>query len=105
MKIKFLSLISLLITISANSQIKILFDATKAEMCSNADWVIDADTHNIFFSSSTHLPYTSSGTGQSNPQRLPTPAQSTVTTSTVETYWQGSLSNWAIDLVNQGYTV
>ena len=105
MKIKFLSLISLLITISANSQIKILFDATKAEMCSNADWVIDADTHNIFFSSSTHLPYASSGTGQSNPQRLPTPAQSTVTSSTVETYWQGSLSNWAIDCVNQGYTV
>lgn len=84
---------------------KILFDATKAEMAGSADWVIDADTHNIFFSSSTHLPYTSSGTGQSNPQRIPTPAQSGITSNTIETFWDGALSALAVDCVKQGYTV
>ena len=95
----------LISTFSIKAQNKILFDATKAEMAGSADWVIDADSHNIFFSSSTHLPYTSTGTGQSNPQRLPIPAQSTVTSSTLETYWEGSLSAMAIDCVKQGYTV
>jgi hypothetical protein len=87
------------------AQNKILFDATKAEMCSNADWIIDADTHNIFFSSTTHLPYAGTGTGQSNPQRIPTPNQSGITSSTIETYWNGSLSALAVDCVKQGYTV
>ena len=105
MKIRFTLLLGVLISFNGIAQIKILFDATKAEMCSNADWVIDADTHNIFFSNSTHLPYASSGTGQSNPQRIPTPSQTGITASTVETYWQGALSNWAIDCVNQGYVV
>ena len=84
---------------------KILFDATKAEMASNADWVIDADVHNIFFSSTTHLPYASSGMGQSNPQRIPTPAQSGITSSTPETYWEGSLSAMAVDCAKRGYIV
>ena len=85
---------------------KILFDAKKAEMCSNADWVIDADAHNIYFSSSTHLPYASTGSsGQSNPQRIPTPNQSGITSATAETYWDGALSAWAVDCVKQGYTV
>jgi len=88
------------------AQYKILFDAKKAEMCSNADWVIDADAHNIYFSSTTHLPYASTGSsGQSNPQRFPTPAQSGITSTTAETYWDGALSAWAIDCVKQGYTV
>ena len=96
----------LLICLKSNAQnTKILFDATKAEMAGSADWVIDADTHNIFFSSSTHLPYAGTGTGQSNPQRIPTPAQSGITSSTIETYWQGSLSALAVDCVKQGYTV
>lgn len=87
------------------AQNKILFDATKAEMAGSADWVIDADTHNIFFSSSTHLPYAGTGTGQSNPQRIPTPNQSGITSSTIETYWNGALSALAVDCVKQGYTV
>ena len=95
----------LISTFSIKAQNKILFDATKGEMSGNGDWVIDADTHNIFFSSSTHLPYTSSGTGQSNPQRIPTPAQSGITSSTIETYWDGALSALAVDCVKQGYTV
>lgn len=73
-----------------NAQIKILFDATKDEMAGNADWVIDAD---------------SKSSGESNPQRIPTPAQSGITASTSETYWTGALSAWAVDLVKQGYTV
>lgn len=89
------------------AQNKILFDATKAEMCSNADWIIDADNHNIFFNSTTHIPYVSSGatTGASNPQRIPTPAQSGITAATLETYWDGGISAIAVDCAKQGYTV
>ena len=35
---------TLIVFLSTNAQIKILFDATKAEMAGNADWVIDADS-------------------------------------------------------------
>ncbi|MGL2965233.1 T9SS type A sorting domain-containing protein [Flavobacterium sp. XGLA_31] len=106
MKIKNTLLLGLLLSFGANAQVKILFDATKAEMAGNADWVIDADAHNIYFNSTTHLPYASSGTtGGSNPQRYPTPAQSGITASTTEEYWQGALSYWAVDCVKQGYTV
>ena len=90
-----------LFTVS-NAQIKILFDATKAETASNADWVIDADTHNLGFSNG---PATVGGGNESNPQRIPTPAQSGITASTPETYWEGSLSNWGIDCVKKGYAV
>ncbi|WP_333599334.1 T9SS type A sorting domain-containing protein [Flavobacterium sp.] len=92
----------LLLTLNTNAQIKILFDATKAETAGNADWVIDADTHNLGFSSGPAI----TGTGnEANPQRTPSPLQSNITSSTPETYWNGGLSNWGIDCVNQGYTV
>lgn len=87
---KILSVFTLIVFLSTNAQIKILFDATKAEMAGNADWVIDAD---------------SKSGGESNPQRIPTPAQSGITASTSETYWTGGISAWAIDLVKQGYYV
>ncbi|WP_293872001.1 T9SS type A sorting domain-containing protein [Flavobacterium sp.] len=103
--ILFLTVIFLNIFSAVAQNNKILFDATKAEMASNADWVIDADIHNIFFSSTTHLPYASSGSGQSNPQRIPTPAQSGITSSTAETYWEGSLSAMAVDCAKRGYIV
>ncbi len=64
---------------------KFLFDATKAETAGNADWVIDEDN----------------GT----PQRTPTPAQSTITSSTAETFWTGALSSWGIALVKTGNSV
>jgi hypothetical protein len=64
---------------------KFLFDATKAETAGNADWVIDEDN--------------------STPQRIPTPAQSTITASTPETYWVGAISAWGIALAKQGHTV
>jgi hypothetical protein len=106
MKIRFTFLCALLVSFSGITQVKILFDATKAEMAGNADWVIDADAHNIYFNSTTHLPYASSGSsGASNPQRIPTPAQSGITAATTEDYWQGALSYWAVDCVKQGYIV
>ncbi len=61
------------------------FDATKAETAGNADWVIDEDN----------------GT----PQRIPTPAQATITASTAETFWTGALSSWGIALVKAGNSV
>jgi len=64
---------------------KFLFDATKAETAGNADWVIDED----------------GGT----PQRTPTPAQSSITASTAETFWTGAISSWGIALVKAGNTV
>ena len=64
---------------------KFLFDATKAETAGNADWVIDEDN--------------------STPQRIPTPAQSTITASTAETFWTGAISSWGIALVKAGNSV
>ena len=88
------------------AQNKILFDATKAEMAGNADWIVDADSHNIYFSNTTHLPYASTGSsGASNPQRIPTPAQSGITISTTEDFWQGAISYWAVDCAKKGYIV
>ncbi len=98
--------IFLLSILTSKAQIKILFDATKAETAGNADWVIDAKNHNLAYSGTTGLPYVSTGTTkQSNPAILPSPDQSTVTSSTAETYWEGALSNWAIDCVIKGYHV
>src|ERR1700710_1661482 len=73
-----------------------LFDATKAEMAGSADWVIDADLHNLKVSSASDGSGTPGSGNESNPQRYPTPDQSTVTASTPETYWDGALSAWAI---------
>ncbi len=93
-------MLSLACTVSA--QVKILFDATKAESAANADWVIDADLHDLGF---TGGPAKVGGGNESDPQRYPTPLQSTVTSTTPETYWEGSLSAWGIDCVKQGYEV
>ena len=64
---------------------KFLFDATKAENAGNADWLIDQDN--------------------STAQRIPTPVQSNITSSTSETYWTGAISSWGIALVKAGHTV
>jgi hypothetical protein len=64
---------------------KFLFDATKAETAGNADWVIDEDNN--------------------TPQKIPTPFQSNITSSTAENYWTGALSSWGIALVKLGHTV
>ncbi|MGH1520162.1 T9SS type A sorting domain-containing protein [Chryseobacterium sp. JK1] len=101
MKGKMILMLGLLASVSWQAQLKVLFDATKAESAGNADWVIDADVHNLNFNATG---VTTSGS-ESNPQRFPTPAQNTITATTPETYWQGALSNWGIDLVKQGYIV
>ena len=85
----------------AIAQNKILFDASKGETAGNADWVIDADTHNLGIGSSGAY----IGGNESNPQRFPNPLQSTITASTPEDYWNGALSYWAIDCVKKGYAV
>jgi len=100
---KIFIILLLLGAVTANAQVKILFDATKAEMAGNADWVIDYDQTNLGVGSSGC--YLTSSGHQSNPQQIPTPAQSTVTSGTAETYWSGALSSWGIDCVNRGYTV
>ncbi len=72
-------------------------------MAGNADWVVDADLNNIGTGTGGAM---LTGTGnESNPQRIPTLAQSGITTSTAESYWKGALSNWAVDLVRRGYTI
>ena len=38
----------IILSVNTNAQIKILFDASKAESAGNADWVIDADLHNLY---------------------------------------------------------
>lgn len=91
---------------NVNGQVKILFDASKAEMAGNADWVIDHDHSNIKFSGTSGLAYTTTpDTNQSNPQQIPTPPQSGITAATPGTYWDGGISSWAVDCAKKGYIV
>ena len=76
------SAVTFTITNPTSGTKRFLFDATSAETAGNADWVIDEDN--------------------SSPQKVPTPAQSTITSSTSETYWTGALSSWGITLVKSG---
>lgn len=77
----------ILFTINAQVSLskRYLFDATKAETAGNADWVIDQDN--------------------SIPQKVPTPFQSNITSTTSEAYWTGGISNWGIALVKAGHFV
>ncbi|MFP5436166.1 MAG: hypothetical protein ACLGH8_00085 [Bacteroidia bacterium] len=99
---RFIFILSVFITPFSFCQVKILFDARKAESAGNADWVIDADNHNLGFRNG---PAVLGAGSESNPQRYPTPSQTGITATTDETYWNGALSAWAIDCVKQGYTV
>lgn len=84
------------------AQTKILFDATKAETAGNADWVIDADLHNISWNPG---PYSCGSCSESNAQATPTPAEPAAGVTTAETYWNGGLSYWGIDCAFKGYQV
>jgi hypothetical protein len=64
----------------------ILFDAAHAQTAGNADWTLDED---------------SCGTAQ----RLPTPDQAGITSSTAETFWSGGISAMGVDLVKKGFHV
>ena len=103
MKVFKILLLALFISNFTQAQtVKILFNANKAESAGNADWVIDADLYNLGYSTG---PAVVAGGSESNPQIAPTPLQSTVTATTSETYWNGALSAWGIDLVKKGYGV
>ncbi|MCF6184520.1 MAG: T9SS type A sorting domain-containing protein [Bacteroidales bacterium] len=79
---KFLTIIVILTNFSGLiSAQKILFDNTKSETANNADWIIDDN------------------------EPTPSPAQSGITNSTSETYWQGALSSWGVEMVKRGFTV
>src|SRR4051795_13373178 len=67
-------------------QKSILFDAAHAQTAGNADWTLDED---------------SCGTAQ----RLPTPDQAGITSSTAETFWSGGTSAMGVDLVKKGFHV
>lgn len=101
-KFLFLFFFSFMVLGTTVAQQKILFDASKAETAGNADWVIDADLHNLSFSNGYAV---AGGGSESNPQRFPTPAQSTITSSSPETYWEGALSAWGVGLVKKGFEV
>jgi len=79
-KIVLTILLSISILLNLNAQ-KILFDNTKSETASNADWIIDDN------------------------EPVPSPAQSGITSSTSETFWQGALSSWGVEMVKRGFTV
>jgi hypothetical protein len=81
---------------------KILFDATKAETAANADWVIDEDTYTLLYSSSGSV---STGGSEGTAQRMPTPTQTLINSSTPETYWNGGLSSFGVAMVKQNYAV
>lgn len=102
MKKKYLMIgLALILSGSAFSQ-RILFDNTLGEVCGNADWVVDADVHNLYINSSGNVTTTGQ---QSNAQRYPTPAQSTINSLTPENYWTGGISAWGIECVKSGMTV
>lgn len=73
----------------AQTTVKVLFDATKAETAGGADWILDADA---------------ACTGRvSHPQRYPTPDQATITETDPDTVWSGAFSSWGIDLVQRRF--
>ncbi len=95
--------LALLVFTFSSAQVKILFDATKAESAGNADWVIDADLNNIgYFISNNGVPTT--GGTESNAQAIPTPAV-TLGNTYAEDYWDGGLSYWGLDCIKKGYSV
>jgi hypothetical protein len=101
MKNSLLYVFILFISFYSNAQ-KILFDATKAETAGCADWIIDADLYNLNWGPN---PYLNTNNWRSNAQRIPSPPQSGINSTTTEDYWTGGISNWAVDCAKKGYTV
>lgn len=89
--------------LNAQTGVKVLFDARKAQMAGNADWIVDADVFNLGPNSSGAM-VTGAG-NEANPQRFPTPAQSGISQSTAETYWKGGNSAWAVALAKLGFAI
>jgi hypothetical protein len=68
-------------------------------MAGNADWVVDADLHNLNVSNGNGSGTLGTGGSESNPSITPTPSASNITASTSETYWTGALSTWGVSLI------
>ena len=101
---KRVSILLLLVCLAANARAaRFLFDADHGESAGNADWVIDADLHNLSWTSAGT--FTTSSGNESNAQRIPTPPASNIVAGTSETYWSGAISAWAVDLVKRGHSV
>ncbi len=75
---------------------KVLFDGRHGETAGNADWIVDADTSLQYWDTYTCAP----GYYNHSAQQIPTPPQSGITLATPETYWDGGISAWAMDLVH-----
>ncbi|NOZ35857.1 MAG: hypothetical protein GXO80_11235 [Chlorobi bacterium] len=78
---QFITVFFLISSLNLSFGQKILFDNTKSETASNADWIIDDN------------------------EPTPSPAQSGISSSTAENYWQGALSSWGVEMVKRGFTV
>lgn len=81
-----------------------LYDATKAEMAGNADWVVDADAHNLNVTNGSGSGTVNTGGTDSNPKQFPSPSFTGVSASTTETYWQGGLSAMGVALAKRGFS-
>jgi hypothetical protein len=104
MKKIILVLFSFILISESNAQtIKVLFDAGKAQMAGNADWIVDSDLYNI--GTGTGGAMTVGRGSEANPQRFPTPAQSGITSTTAETFWKGGLSAWGVACAKLGYQI
>ncbi|TGD77960.1 hydrolase [Hymenobacter wooponensis] len=64
---------------------KFLFDGSHGELAGNADWVLDVNSGVV--------------------SRYPSPDQSGITSSTLETYWTGAISAWGVALAKLGHSV
>ena len=91
----------LLAVCPAFAQEKVLFDASHRENAANADWIIDADSFDLYQEA---YPCGVFG-NESHAQRFPTPDQSGIDATTPETYWTGAFSAFGVDLVKAGYEV
>lgn len=101
-RIVLIGFLTFFVHLAFGQTVKILFDASKAEAAGNADWVVDADSRNLGYSSG---PASLGNGNESNAQRIPTAAQSGVISTTAETFWSGALSYWGVDCAKRNYIV
>ncbi len=97
MNVRYILILTILVSVISSPSpaygARFIFDASCIPMAGDADWVIDA-------------PIPGAGTsGQSAPERFPSPHQCTVGGETAETYWSGGFSAWGIELVKSGHWV
>ncbi len=75
--------------------IRLLFDARHGQTAGAADWIVDADSSELYWDTFRCQP----GTYHHSAQRVPTPAQELIALDTPETIWDGGISAWGVALV------